>query len=226
MNKYFAIKIASFNTFGFCMATGIPTYLDPLLETIGAYGPRQYPLGFWILLIGPSIFVSNYLCLIKLTSLNFRIFLPGLILIFVGFCSLFNFLPEFPHGSVSTWILLFSLNSIISSWIHYTPLKAEHLNDISIDPSARIEWVKETAAFWRSISISIIVSYMGLLATWFMGSWDWVFKAVGDKGEQILVGLFSASQVTLFSIYFVFGPIFESLSKTKSTADLLLRIKK
>lgn len=226
MNKYFAIKIASFNTLGFCIATGIPTYLDPLLKTIGAYEPRQYPLGFWILLVGPSIFVSNYLCLKKLASLNLRIFLPGLILFFVGFISLVNFLPEFPHGNVSTWILLFTLTSIISSWIHYTSLKVERLNDNSIHQSARIEWVKETAAFWRSISIVVIGSYMGLLATWFMGNWDWVFKTVSDKEEQILMGLFLTIQIALFSIYVVFGPIFESLNKAKSIADMLLKIEK
>jgi hypothetical protein len=222
----FEFRVAFFNALGACMAAGFSTYVDARLTTDIMWGKaRHYPLGYWVMLVGPAIFLTTLPWFRKIASWKAKIWLPSIWAMFIGFLLLFNFFPTFPHVNVGGWIVMFAIASIVASWIHYAPVRFDYAGDHTISETARIERVKETVSLWRTVSITITAGYIALLVPWFAYLMTSTSKVVADPGEALLLMLMAGTEVSVFSIWVGLGTILESWRKAMSAADGLLQVR-
>jgi len=225
-HKLYAIKIAAFNALGYCIATGVATYIDPKLTSHRMYGARPlYPLGFWILLVGPVVFGTNYWVLSRTSSIKQKTFLPAVLLLVITALSLPNFRPEWFHMGVVGWTFLFALTSVACSWIHYLPLTRTNLSKLEAKSDAKIAWVKETISLWRTVFISLTGAYLALLIPWFNYFLQSIPQLIPDENEARLLRCLLGGQLSIFSLFVFSGPLFEAMQKAREATDLLLEIR-
>ena len=67
----FELRISLFNALGLAMATGVPTYLDPLLKSHILWEGRSYFLGYWVLMLAPFLFIGSIACILCYLYCNF-----------------------------------------------------------------------------------------------------------------------------------------------------------
>lgn len=220
--KRFAIKISLFNSLGFMLAVGVPTFVDPLLKShvAYAYGARQYFLGPWVLLLPLFAFFGTYLILIKR-----RYLFSWFPIAILGAASLWNFGPELPHGNVALWTTIYCITSSVTSWIYCSKVDSSYITDESIHVSARIERIKESINYWRTISIAIAAGYLAILLPWISLLWTITDKFVLDHRERLLLATVWGVELALFSIYVLAGPVSEAFLKTQTISNDLLKIK-
>jgi hypothetical protein len=222
---WFSVKVAAFNAAGFLLATLVPTYLDPKLTSEKVYGVRTYPLGYWIALVGPVVFAITFLCLTRIQGWKSRCAVhTALLTIVLGLC-LLNFLPMFPHLHVVGWGIYFTIVSLVVTWIKYAPIELAGIEDIGIEPQARIERVKESVALWRTLALSLAVAYLAILVPWYMGIASCRVSEFAEARDQLAIMEVSTIDLIVLSAYVLLGPIYESFNKATEVAEMLLRVK-
>jgi hypothetical protein len=224
--RSFALKIAIFNSLGFCFALASTTYADARLLSHKIFGPRIYTYGYLLCLLAVPIFVATYRCLRSERPLLTSVLVPSLTIFVCGVIALFGFLPEFPHGNITVWVILYALASAIAIWIRYTPIPEDLPTAPSIPSSFKMDRLKEHVTLWRSISISITFGYIGLLFPWVNFIWEFPKHIVDTPTEVYLAGSVSVVALTIFSIYILAGVVSESFRKASTVADLMLKVTK
>jgi hypothetical protein len=226
MKDFFIIKTSLLNSVVFCFITAGVTYIDARLTSHVAYGARNYYFGYWICLLGPVIFFSTLIFGKLIKSWKVKVVGFPLILIIVSLFSQINFRPEIPHGMISLTMLVISFICLVTSFIHYTPFNESFIYKQGIDYQLKIERIKELVTLWRTIAISIIVSYLALLIPWGNLIWSQNDHIVLEMSEKFLLSQFGISAIIIISFYILFGLIYESFLKASLAADLILKIKK
>jgi len=224
-DTWFEFKIASFVSVGMGLTVWVTTYVDAR-TTHPLYHAREYPMGYWMLFIIPIIFATMYLGSVSNVSWHKKIVLAELGLVIVGVISLFNFLPEFPHGNMSVWLVLYGIASTIAYWIHYTPVRSDYTLQPDIVDDAKIERVKESINLWRIIVITLGAGYLGIMLQWCHLIWFEGTNTVSDPYEKHLIALFPSIELVFFTFFIIFGLLYEGIKKTEKAADVLLSIKK
>ncbi|MCX5786867.1 MAG: hypothetical protein NTX59_14385 [Elusimicrobia bacterium] len=222
------LKIASFVSFGMGLTAWTTTYMDARIKHI-AYGTRKYPLGYWILIIAPIIFAAMYCGSVWGKSWRRKIVVAETGLIVVSGISLFNFLPEFPHGNMQAGLVFYFIASAITYWIHYAPINSDYVSDTNILDNAKIERAKESINSWRNIVTTLAAGYMVLIIGWchlILLDLPPTMVSVSSPGEMRLVIMWPLIQLTFFSFFIIFGLLYEGIKKTEKAADVLLSIKK
>lgn len=221
--KKFLAKVSFFNALGATLAVGVPTYVDPKLKT-HAYHPGQtYPLGLWVLLVGPIVLVLTYLCMTQFTKRKWHSsWLP---LAIVDACALWNFRAEFPHINVVIWTACYCLASFVASRIRFARVEFKFADDAHIHINARIERIKESISQWRTISVSMTTGYLALTIPWIAFLWISCASVVTDKKELFTLQMSQGIELLAFSTYVCVGPIIEAFSKYLFVSDGLLAIK-
>ena len=220
----FELRISLFNALGLAMATGVPTYLDPLLKSHILWQNRSYFLGYWVLMLAPFLFIGSIACFRYVRAWNARVWGPSTLLVLAGVGSLLNFRPEFPHANVTAWVLLFALAGVGASLIHYLPVKDGFLKSSEIRKSLKVDKIKEMGALWRAFSVIFTATYAGLLIPWYSYYMTSTSHLVSVTGEALMLKLYLCGEVAYFSLWMFVGPIFESWSKTAAVSDLILRV--
>ena len=224
--NWFAVKISFFNALGYGISTGTATYVDPLLKSNLGHGAVTHPMGFWILLPMPFIFAGSFLAETWCSKIVPRIVLPGLIVAVPGLLSLLNFYQMGFHIHVIQWTLMYTIGSILTSWIHHSPVVEYRIDNNSILDSARIEWVKECVMFWRTLTFAIVGGYIAILFNWLTYVAEDAKRFILNEVERNLLISILQSEISIFTIYMILCPTIESFRKTAVAADLLLSIKK
>lgn len=220
----FELRVSLFNAIGLAMAIGVPTYLDAWLTTHIWWGSRSYPLGFWVLLLAPLVFITSTVCFRYIRGWRARVWVPSTLVVVAGLVSLLNFRPEFPHVNIIAWVLLFAVASISASWIHYLPVQDTFLQSPKIRFESKVDKIKEMVALWRAFSITFTATYAGLLIPWYMYYLKSTPVLVSDPVEAWVLKLWMCGEVGIFSVWMFLGPILESWSRTATVSDLLLRL--
>jgi hypothetical protein len=221
----FPLTISLFNALAFCLTTWRITFMDAKFTSQFVYvEARTYPLGYWICLLSIPIFLLNFACLVRCRNLWAQSLVPAGTLLIFGWASLFNFLPEFPHGFLIAWIPRFALVSAIACLIHFSPVTYPYLNDSSISPDIKLDRLKESVTLWRTIVISLTFGFIGLLIPWTNIEWDLGSKILSDKKEILIYGQQSAGQLGFLTTYVFVAVILECFKKTITVADQMLNI--
>lgn len=209
-----SFKISLFSTIGYITATGVPTYLDPLLKTHIIYHERIYPLGYWILLPSILVFIITYYGLEKNPKHNNHFsWLP---LFIFGGIALFNFLPELPNGNVVMWTMLYCIVSFITNAIHFRKENA------TINTT---EYIKSSISLWSIIMIALFSGYIAIIIPWtnnFTSTVNILLTNDSEKYKSISIFYF---QLGVFSIYVFIGPIYEAYNNITQLIKSLLIIK-
>jgi hypothetical protein len=224
--KCFAVRLAGFTAVGMSLAVGVPTFVDSRMTSNRIFGAREYPMGYWILLIGPLVFVGMYYLLIASSSVKKRIVKPIAYLLIVGCLSLLNFFPEFPNGNVILWLLLYFIGDVLCLWTHYTPIKSDYIDLVDILDIAKIEMIKESINFWRTSTLMVGVGYLAILVPWSNLIWTWPAKFLTNPKEEALGIMVCETQLLFFSFFFLFCPVLEGIRKWQEATELFRKIKK
>lgn len=218
----FAVTLASFNSAGMTLAVLAPTYLDSRLPGHVLYPQgREYPLGYWILLVGPAIFLATIAVHRVIKKRPARMLALSSPLLLFGGLSLFNFFPEFPHGFAGLWGLVYLLASVVASWIRYGKVRLKGINDPAIDAGLRSDRIKEGVTMWRTIATSMLFGYMVLIISWCSLITTQVKLVSTDPSEQWTIHNASVGALLLYSIFVLLGPVREAFRKAGVVADLL-----
>jgi hypothetical protein len=224
--KCFAARIAGFTAVGMAFAVGVPTFVDPRLRTHRVFGARNYPMGYWILLMAPLIFFGMYYAYKIASSTKKKMVFPLLFLIIVGCLSFLNFFPEFPHQNVMCWLLLYFIGDVVSLWVYHQQLRTDYIHSTDILDDAKIELTKESINFWRTSTLSTGVGYLAIVIPWCTLTWTCVSTILTDPKEITLAGWACGAQLFPFSLFFLFCPIREGIRKWQDAIELFRQIKK
>lgn len=225
-HKWFAVKIALFNSLGFSYIVAGVTYVDARLTTHVVFGARQYQAGYPLSVIGGFlIFVGTMLVILKADSWKVKAALPAVICAFVSAVALPFFRPEFPHAGMASWMLQLSLVCLLSCMVHFLPFGTEQLTARDISAQIKMERVKEHANLWRTIAISLTVAYVAVIIPWSSFIWSQPTHIVTNASEAFLLSQSASLALAILSLYMLFGLVYEAFLKANRAADLMFGIR-
>ena len=225
-HRWFAIKIALFNSLGYSYVVAGVTYVDPRLTTHIVYGARHYPAGYPLAAIGgPIIFIGTILTIMKVDSWKAKATLPTVIFAIMNAVALPFFRPEFPHMGMSSWTLQLSLVCLLSCAIHFAPFGTKHLGTREVSFEIKLERVKEHATLWRTIAISLTVGYIAVIIPWNSFIWSQPTHIVTDVSEAFLLSHSASIALAILSLYMLFGVVYEAFLKAHHAADQMFYIR-
>jgi hypothetical protein len=225
-HKWFAIKIALFNSIGFSYVTAGVTYVDARLTTHVVFGARHYRAGYAIAVFGGVlIFIGTMLAILKANSWKLKAALPAIIFAVINAIALPFFRPEFPHAGMSSWTLQLSLVCLISCMIHFLPFGTKQLTAGDVSAQIKMERVKEHANLWRTIAISLTVGYIAVIIPWSSFIWSQPAHIVTDATEAFLLSQSASIALAILSLYMLFGLVYEAFLKAHRAAELMFCIR-
>lgn len=217
VDRWLAFQLSAFNMVGFFVSTVGSTFVDARLEHHVRFGARVYPLGYWIVLLAPVVFLACYYSLSRAKRSRWLPIIPPAVVLAITVAVLPAFLPEFPHMGILVVMFLYALGTAVTLWVRLQPIHVEFINDTSIHPTAKIERLKELAAFWRTLSTGFAIAYVALVAAWMQTVWNaiktFISGASGAEGEVFLLGQYAIVNVIVFTIFVVCVPLYQALSK-------------
>lgn len=220
----FCLALAICNCIGYLLSTIPPTIVDPLLESHVRFGARTYQYAWWIWPIAVCVLVGTFNLTYFVKSRLLR--LAGATGILAFFCgvSLPIFQPVMLHGYVvgngTIWV------SITAGWIliRYFLFSTGNADLIEVDKEARIQFIREQLDFSKVLFITLVVAYVGLIVGWFSAAHTAIKDIVPDAAEAVLVDVLTGFQVSIVSLFFLFGPIFELGKQRRRILTLFLAI--
>lgn len=202
----FTLKIAMCNAIGFFVTSAGVTFVDARLSSGIVHGALYYPLGYWICLVAPIVFVVTLISVRRSHSWKARAVWPSLCLLLIGAPFLLNFRPGFPHMGFCLGILLCCLVSFITSWIYYLPFEVDWIADSDIDRLLKLERIKEIVTLWRTLALSVTFGYLALLIPWQNFIWSTSRQVVTKPYEMAFLSSAHSVALSGFSSLYSFVP--------------------
>ncbi len=225
-DRLFRLKIAVFNTVGFLYAVAVPVILDPTLHSHVAYGARTYPNAWWVVFVfAPTLFVLTYASMRYGGAFAKGAWSVGSLII-AGAAAIPFFRPEMPHSHIVGWVVLYSIITGLSSWIHYSSPCLDFVQDQAIPLPARIERLKDMVSFWNSVAVYIGTGYLALVVPWQIGNFAYfVPHVVTDPKEVLRMAGVETLGMVIYTSYVIFGPFREAIQKRELLADEYLNFR-
>lgn len=221
----FSLKVAIFNSISALIAVGVPTFVDPLINTV-RYGTRSYFLGSWVLIVAIAVFFLTFWINSTTHIVSKRVHLTILSALIPVWVTLPNFLPEIPHLWVSLSPLPFAITSGATVWIHHHKIDFSFVVDQSLDPSTRFEILKIEYELWFRMTVGVLAVYCATVITYFTNL-DRIIKLItSDPPGQFLLSMVFVIAITLNAVWFIFGPLMELFSKISSVKKQFSKIKR
>jgi len=218
-DRAFALKIALFNSVGFCATVAGETYVDARL--LGSRAVVHH-YGYWLCVAGPFILGLTFLCIARSSSGRIRSYGPAIILAIAGVLSLPALWPESAVGTV-VWVGQMVTLSLFSCWTYFMPTRRDWLTSPHVERQIKIERVKAMYEFWRSLAVTLGFSYLALL----LSEGGLVVAAAPSVVPLNAVGRFVRCEtlgIVYISFYVLFGVGFVVYRKVNEVGDLLLGI--
>jgi hypothetical protein len=213
----YALRFTVSATIGIILATVPPLILDPQLTSHVRYGARTYSDTTWVLPVCAATFFIT-LAMTVLPRTSRRLAYPLLPLAAALLCSLPFLRPEVPHGNVvmvgTVWLLVL----FVWHWIHVGLEVPGDSHGLSVD------YLKEEILFCRSLLLGFVAAYLSLFITALTALHTSNTSIVKKASEVFLLQKYSDLQVSLISILFFLGPVYEGLRKLRQFMRLLRSI--
>ena len=166
-------------------------------------------------------FVIGFLSLVLMLSgksMLTKVVLPTAVPLAVGGVPILLYFPyqKWPIG-LALFVPLI-LIGMISAWIRFSPIvvaSRQRLYDAA-DDNHKLGWVRESAAFWRTVTISLTFGSLANIIPLIY----WSRGIAEVKDEKMLV--FCVFYAIFYTGYFLIGPIRLSFHKAWEATDLLL----
>ena len=124
---------------------------------------------------------------------------------------------------MSSWTLQLALVCFLSCMIHFVPFHSEQLT-AGISTQIKLERIKEHANLWRTIAISLTVGYIAVIIPWSSLIWSQPVRIVTSEKEAFLLIQSASVALAIFSLYMLFGVLYEAFLKAHRAADLMFEI--
>ena len=225
-DKRYAVKIAAFNAL---VCVGVfcgDTYVDGHVSARGPYATREYWLGAWVLLFPCLVFCVNYRILARMAGRWYKCVVPfGTTVLLAAMLSLLNFRPPFPNWWQIAVVAMHSLPGVAAAIIAYHPSREGRLGDPSIPLAARIEWIKERAALWRTIAISGAFGCVGGAIPW-VTHMSYIAARQSQKpaDQDLILNLFQF-QGWVVMLYVLAAPVYECFLRAKRSTEGFLHLR-
>ena len=157
------LEIAFANAVGSLFAVGIPTFIDSKLEHhIMGNSLGNYPMGYWVLLIGVLVFLLTLI--VNVIDNSHKAFYTVLAIVIPTYLTLPNFLPQLPHLNVVIMPVYFGLISggvvLIRDYkVDLSFLKSSKENII------KLEQLKVEYDFWFKVGVTSFGTYATIIIT-------------------------------------------------------------
>jgi hypothetical protein len=136
------------------------------------------------------------------------------------------FPPEMPHGNLvavgAIWLGITGVWILIRYYLFYN----ESITLTSVDKDARIQFIVQQLDFSKMLFFSLVGAYIGIIVTWFHEAHLSNRLIAPDAGEAFLLDMKFDFDVTIISMFYIFGLLFEVARQRHRLTKLLLEIPK
>jgi hypothetical protein len=209
---------------GYIMAVVPPIFLDPILSTHVRYGPRNYPLAPFTVLILALLGVAEVIVL-RRAKRPHQLYWSLLPYGFAFILTLPIFLPEMPHGNVAGVSL--TLLGISAIAIFVTSVSENvGLDNSKLRPGDgdQREYLKEALSASKQLTFGLLAGYVGVIISWYAVAIQYLKGIVTEPGELFLLSSNASLQFGLMSVYYFVGPLNCSFQMTKRLLEQMKRI--
>jgi len=217
----FALGLAVFNSGGFSLAVGIPTWIDPLYES-PAFGRRSYSLGWWVLAFSVIVAWATYRAdtwdgrglekFLRFDPAASKSLVGFLLTVGIGVLTLLNFQPELPHLLVTGVVFSSAAVTGISSYVHYSTQSMDFgfIQNESISENAKLERLKTDHDVWfDSLKAGITIALAAGVAFILNTALVWRDRIADPKVFNLLC--IATALTGLYFIVFCFFGIFREI---------------
>ncbi len=203
------------NLLGYLLATVPQLVVDPKLTSHVRFGAREYPYGWWVLLIASAVAAWSWHLAggcEKGASLGKCCFHGVLPLVVGALASIPIFAPEMPH--MNLMFVSFSWTVLTVAGIGLRMLPSWLLDGISAsgrEDAASREYVRECAILVRNILAGTVVAYFGFVITALKTLHHASTQIVSSKADMFLLVAYEDLAVLLLSAFFFFHVVFPGL---------------
>lgn len=219
----FPLYASIWSLVGYLLATVPALILDPKINHL-RFGGRVYAYWWLIPPIGAVEFLATWFFLRRVDQKALPPVLaaiPFAVSIIISFAI---YAPEVPHRNVmyvgTVWLSVF----VIWLWVKYSSIEASRLNCVTIDKTARLEYIKEQISFWRTVLFGLCVTSLGLIVATLNLVHEGNRKFVATEAEALLLDINCDLQMALFALYILLGPLFTLKNKRHQLNDLFFKI--
>ena len=205
--------IIFWNLIGYLLATVPPIVIDPKLTSHILFDPRKYSLGWLIIPISVILVITTYLVTRKKINSKARPIWVNLPFIVCLLLSLFIYFPEFPHGNLVFVGVAWLLFSVTNVYLQECKAIYKDIEKEGLPIDVLIEYYKQHIFFWRSVTIALIAGFFAVIITLTGKMQDNARLFLSKEDEIFLQILYVNIQLSVFSLYFFFGPVFAAFRK-------------
>lgn len=204
---------------GYLLATVPPQVLDPKLTTHVAFGARTYPCFPLIYPVGTALFLATLIIMVCIPKHRFA--LIAVPMLAATFGSLFIFRPEMPHSNIVFVMTVWIAITVATVWIHDERVQEQDERTACVYS----DYLKEQTQFWRTVTWALLASILALVVASVKEAHTSNESFLTDRGQIFMANVYSTLQLSLFCLYSLVGPIYESARKTRKTVEMMLNAK-
>ncbi len=224
MNR-FALKIAICNSIIYCIATGTPTIIDPLLEHYVVHGARIYPLGLWILI--PSILVLGLTYVIvnsKMASIK-KALITFFALAVPTWLTIPNFAPEIPHLLILLAPIWFGIWTALTTYVKFYDLRYDFITRTDMHRSIKIERLKMEHETWFRILLGFFAGYIVIEVAILLSLYNFATSLTSAANELVLLQEVFGVLVVANGLVFLLCFVWEMVCKIKDVREYTTSIR-
>jgi hypothetical protein len=119
------------------------------------------------------------------------------------------------------WIVI----TMLWTWIRYSHSHLTTTSLESIDRAAALEFLKERANFYRSVTFGLVAASLALLVGSVVSLHSTAKEIVTNPRELFMLDQLNNTAIANYSLLLFFGPILESLRAWERIVNLFLGLK-
>jgi len=210
-DRSFAFKIAAIVAIGFCVSVAGATYVDARIPSHFKYGARPYPYGYWIALVAIPLFICTLVGLSRARTRGWKCSAACVPLIYAVAVSQWAFAPEIPHQGITLTCGMYAITVLIATWLRYTKVDIEYIQDQSLPLSVRLEGLKSVITLWQGLAVATAGGFLALLVPWPVAVINANTYVASAKADLFLLNSLAMLQIGLISVSFIVAPIREAV---------------
>ena len=118
--------------------------------------------------------------------------------------------------------MAYTFVAVLAAAIHSTRVENRA---IQAPLSAQIEWIKQTADFWRTLAISGAIAYFAALMPWMQYMLALSSKTYSDPASQRKLQDAFTVQMVACTAFVLVGPLYELIRKSAKARNLLINVR-
>ncbi len=225
-DRAFAFRMAAFAAAYFVLECVTSTWADGKYTSLVPYHDRHYRAGYWVCLGGIPLFAVVFAVLARLGREPSKAILAAIgVVIVYGGIVLASFHPPFPNIGVFLGAPSVGALVLIAALVRSVDAPTAKLGDSSIPLNVRIEWLKESLTFWRTITITGTFAFLAgamTFAQFMSGVFARSFKS--EEQQSLAEGL-QGLKIWYFGVFFFFGPLCEAFRRINDLRERILDLK-